>query len=80
MIALTVAAALAASPLPDTTDESTRTLARLQAMYQQSCSVRAYGAFDDVCGALRKQMKEAEKRHKRAAAQARARSRVANQD
>jgi hypothetical protein len=36
-------------------------------MYDQSCQVRAYGSYDDLCDALRKQLREA-KRTKQPAA------------
>lgn len=75
MIAFLLAAALAAPPPSDAVDASAKAFANLEAMYQQSCTVRAYGSFDDVCDSLRKQMKEAEKRQRKA----RARERVRDQ-
>ena len=60
MIALAAAAALAAA---SPTDAATQ-LEQLDHMYQQSCSVKAYGSYDDICNGLKKQMKEAQKRLK----------------
>jgi hypothetical protein len=77
MIALAVAAALAAAPAPPTAQETAKTMDALELMYQQSCSVKAYGSYDDVCNGLRKQMKEAQKRYKKAMASDRAASRAA---
>jgi hypothetical protein len=63
MLALFAAAAVAAAPAP--IDQ----MADLERMYQQSCSVKAYGSYDDLCSGLRKQMKEAQKRQKKVQAQ-----------
>jgi hypothetical protein len=60
MIALFAAAALA-------TQDPAATIAALENMYQQSCQVKAYGSYDDICNGLRKQMREAEKRLKKQA-------------
>lgn len=65
MIALVAAAALAAASAGPQT--SAQTLDSLERMYQQSCSVKAYGSYDDICNGLRKQMKEAQKRQKKEA-------------
>ena len=55
MIALILAAALAVAPdKPVNLDE-------LHVLYDQSCQVRAYASYDDLCSALRKQIREAEK-------------------
>jgi len=61
MIALLAAAAIAAPQ-----DAGSR-LAELQHMYAQSCGVRAYASFDDLCGLLKKQMREAERAYRKAA-------------
>ena len=60
MIAVVLAAALA---VPAPQDPATQ-LEQLDHMYQQSCSVKAYGSYDDICTGLKKQMKEAQKRLK----------------
>jgi len=54
-----VLAAMAATQAP--AEDPARTAAAAQAMYQQSCQVRAYGSYDDLCSALRQQVREAEK-------------------
>ena len=61
MIALLAAAVVAASP------DSGAQLADLHRMYAQSCEVRAYASFDDLCNILKKQMREAERAHRRSA-------------
>jgi hypothetical protein len=62
--ALATAAALAGATA---SDDGTRRLAELQHMYQQSCEVRAYGSFDDLCDELKKQIRAAQKAHRTAA-------------
>lgn len=63
MIALFAAAAVAtAAP-----QSAAAQMDALNHMYQQSCSVKAYGSYDDICSGLRKQMKEAQKRLKKEA-------------
>ncbi|HTI67830.1 MAG TPA: hypothetical protein VL460_09850 [Caulobacteraceae bacterium] len=61
VLAAAAAAALASAQTPAQTVES------LERMYQQSCSVKAYGSYDDICNGLRKQMRDAEKRFKQEA-------------
>lgn len=63
MIAIALAA-VAAVQAP--ADDPARTAAAALAMYQQSCQVRAYGSYDDLCSALRRQLKEAEKAARKA--------------
>ena len=73
MLALLAAAAVAAAPpLVPAPANAVETLER---MYQQSCSVKAYGSYDDICNGLRKQLKEAQKRQKKELAEARATAR-----
>lgn len=57
-------AAMAAVQAP--ADDPARTAAAAQAMYQQSCQVRAYGSYDDLCNALRRQLRDAEKAARKA--------------
>jgi hypothetical protein len=57
MIALIAAAVAAATPV--------NAVETLERMYQQSCSVKAYGSYDDICNGLRKQLKEAQKQQKK---------------
>ena len=62
MIILFAAAALAAAePAPPPAEDPVATLAAVQDMYNQSCRVKAYAAYDDLCDALRKQIREAER-------------------
>lgn len=67
MIALFAAAAAAIAAPSDATGR----LADLQHLYSQSCEVRAYATFDDLCDQLKRQMREAQ-RAERDAARARA--------
>ena len=62
MIVLAALALAASSPV--------NTVETLERMYQQSCSVKAYGSYDDICNGLRKQLKEAQKRQKQEDAKA----------
>jgi hypothetical protein len=57
---LVFAAALAAAD-PAAAEDPAATLRAVQAMYNQSCLVRAYGSYDDLCDALRKQIREVAK-------------------
>ena len=58
MAILAMAAAVAASS-PD--EVAARNSADLQILYEQSCKVRAYGSYDDMCTKLRKRIKEFER-------------------
>lgn len=60
-------AALAAAVLATAGDTGAERVAELRHMYQQSCEVRAYGSFDDLCDQLKRQMREAEKAQRAAA-------------
>ena len=62
MIAVLAAAAAVATAAPEDTEKQLRAV---QSMYQQSCQVKAYGSYDDICNLLKKQLKEAERAHKR---------------
>ena len=55
MAILAMAAAVAASS-PD--EVAARNSADLQVLYEQSCKVRAYGSYDDMCSTLRTRIKE----------------------
>jgi hypothetical protein len=68
MIATLAVLAMAAAPAGDTANK----LVALQGMYEQSCQVKAYGSYDDLCNVLKKQMKEIarEQKKQRAAAKA----------
>jgi len=69
MIAIIAAAVTGLAPAPD----GERQLAELRHIYAQSCQVRAYAAFDDLCNRVKRQLRDAERTHRRAArAQARA--------
>lgn len=49
----------APAPEPEPTpDEMAKTVVQMQDMYEQSCASREYGAYDDVCDALNKQLRE----------------------
>ena len=61
MIALLAAAAAAVSA----PTEPAKQLEELRLIYSQSCEVRAYATFDRLCEGLKKQMREAEKAHRR---------------
>jgi hypothetical protein len=75
MIVLVAVAALAsaqaADPAQSPGQAPGKTLEALQAMYDQSCQVRAYGSYDDLCSALRKQIGDAKREQARAKPQAR---------
>lgn len=64
--ATTVAPAVVPAPTP--VEDPAETLAAVQDMYNQSCLVKAYAAYDDLCDALRKQIREAERITDKAAA------------
>lgn len=63
MIIAAFAAALAAAASPT---DAEKQLAELQHIYAQSCDVRAYAAFDDLCDKLKKQMRDAQRAHRAA--------------
>jgi hypothetical protein len=68
MIALVLAAAAATAADPP--DDQAAALAQLRQVYEQSCSARAYAAYDDVCDQLDQQVRRAEaeaRRHPRRA-------------
>jgi hypothetical protein len=58
MVILAMAAAVAASGADDV---AAKNKADLQRLYDQSCKVRAYGSYDEMCNKLRKRMKEFER-------------------
>ena len=62
MIAL-LAAAAAALAAPTDAD---RRMEELRLIYAQSCEVRAYATYDRLCEGVKKQMRDAEKAHRRA--------------
>lgn len=66
IIALAVMAMSSAQGVPPPSN----TLTTLHGMYQQSCQVKAYGSYDDICNGLKRQIKEAEKQAKRERSQA----------
>jgi hypothetical protein len=69
-----IAAVLAmAAAQPAVSNDPAVTLAAVKNMYEQSCQVRAYGSYDDLCNTLRNQMKAAEKALKQEQARARTR-------
>ena len=60
--------AMAAAVTASTPEEvAARNSADLQVLYDQSCRVRAYGSYDDMCSKLRKRIKEFERDQARAA-------------
>lgn len=63
MIAL-FAAAVVAVAAPSAADQR---MAELQHIYSQSCEVRAYATFDDLCDRLKQQMRQAQRDQKAAA-------------
>ena len=63
MVILAMAAAVAASGADDV---AAKNKADLQRLYDQSCKVRAYGSYDEMCNKLRKRMKEFERDQARA--------------
>lgn len=63
--ALIAAAALAAQTGAGA--EADRRFADLQLIYSQSCEVRAYATFDRMCSDLKRQIRAAEKAHRKAA-------------
>ncbi len=69
MVILAAAALAAAQPAP--ADDPVATLAAVQDMYNQSCQVKAYAAYDDLCDALRKQIRDAERASDKAVAEQR---------
>jgi hypothetical protein len=82
MILYALAAAILASAQPDPSaaaqpapDDPIATLAGLNDLYSQTCQVKAYAAYDDICHALRDQIHDAEKAADKAAkARAKAKS------
>jgi hypothetical protein len=66
MIVLVAAAALAAAEPAQ--EDPAATLRAVQAMYDQSCQVRAYGSYDDLCDALKKQLRETAQAQRKAPA------------
>lgn len=67
MIAALAAAALAAAAPSDVGPSDTaKRLVDLQHIYAQSCGVRAYATYDDLCDKLKKQMRDAERSHRTA--------------
>ena len=67
MIALILAAAVTAAAPDPASDVDT--LAGVQALYDQSCQERAYGSYDDLCNALKQQLKEAAQADRKAKGQ-----------
>jgi hypothetical protein len=63
MVILAMAAAVTASGADDV---AAKNKADLQMLYDQSCKVRAYGSYDDMCNKLRKRIKEFERDQARA--------------
>ena len=66
MIAARIAAAVLSGP-SDAGAEADKRLADLQLIYSQSCEVRAYATFDRMCDDLKRQVREAQKAHRKAA-------------
>lgn len=66
MIAALIAAAALSAPDIAAADADKR-FADLQLIYAQSCEVRAYATFDRMCESLKRQVREAEKAHRKAA-------------
>lgn len=66
MIVILALAAAAAGLSPD---DASAAKARedLQAMYQQSCEVRAYGSYDDLCNVLKDRMRDFDREQAKAA-------------
>lgn len=60
ILALMLAAALAGPP-EDAPQGPQERMDALQQVYDQSCGGRGYGQYDDVCNAIRDQIKEADK-------------------
>ncbi len=60
IFALMLAAALAAPP-EDAPQSPQERMDALQQVYDQSCGGRGYGQYDDVCNAIRDQIREADK-------------------
>jgi hypothetical protein len=67
LIAALLAVAGPATPAPD--DDPVRDLAAAQNLYDQSCGVKGYAAYDDLCGVLRDQIHQAERAVDRAKAE-----------
>lgn len=63
---IAVLAAAAAASLATPADDAQRQLQAVRSMYEQSCQVRAYGSYDDICNALKKQLKQAERTYRAA--------------
>jgi hypothetical protein len=66
MIALVAVAAMAAAQAAQPAQSPAQTMEALQTMYEQSCQVRAYGSYDDLCNTLRKQINNAKREQSRA--------------
>ncbi len=54
------AASTAEAPAPDSLEALKATYERARQLYQDSCGDRAYGAYDDICEALGKEVRRAE--------------------
>lgn len=67
MIAVLAAALVAASAEPPSPEDAKRQMDELQSLYQQSCEVRAYASYDDVCEGLKSQLHDAQKAYRKAA-------------
>ena len=66
----------APAPEPELSpEEMAKTVAQMQDMYEQSCASREYGAYDDVCDVLDKQLKDAKAQAARLAKKAKAAAR-----
>ena len=63
MVILAMAAAVTASSAEDV---AAKNKADLQMLYDQSCKVRAYGSYDEMCTKLRKRIKEFQRDQARA--------------
>lgn len=61
ILALALAAGLAAQAPADVPQSPQDRIDSLQQVYDESCGSRGYGQYDDVCNAIRDQIKEADK-------------------
>ena len=66
MLAIVLAAALASATIPPDTVPDAADLAGVQALYDQSCQERAYGSYDDLCNALKQQLRQAQQAERKA--------------